>query len=180
MEPVRQGACYAKGHPLRTTDPTGGKKTRNTLLRSRSRQSFIYRHKTTFTDQEGFTVSRPRKPTKVLELNGAFKRNASRKREEFTPEEDIGPPPPHMVVEAEIWDEVVAMVPEGVLGSTDRIALEVICKLVFRMRYDWENMSAAQITRLETLLGRFGLTPSDRSKIVPRGGKKPGNPFEGM
>tara|TARA_B100002003_G_scaffold193510_1_gene183019 strand:- start:2876 stop:3250 length:375 start_codon:yes stop_codon:yes gene_type:complete len=121
----------------------------------------------------------PRKPAKIQEIS-AWKKNPQRRREEFEPVGDIGPAPESLTVEFEIWDELVAMFPPGILGSSDRVALEVLCRLVFKMRYDFENMSAAQIARLENLLGRFGLTPSDRSKVAPQLGGKKENPFDGM
>lgn len=125
-------------------------------------------------------MARHTTPTAIKEARGSFKNHPERRPGgEFTPEMGIGPAPASLVVEAEIWDEVVQLLPGGVLGNTDRVALEIMCKLIFKMRYDFDNMTAAQITRLETLLARFGMTPADRTKIViPKG--KPKNTFEGM
>ena len=53
----------------------------------------------------------------------------------------------------------------------------MLCKLIHEMRTNFENMQTAKLTRLETLLGKFGLTPSDRSKIVVPQQKEP-NPFD--
>ena len=125
-------------------------------------------------------MARHTTPTAIKEARGSFKKHPERRPSgEFEPELGIGPAPPSLGVEAEIWDEVVQLLPSGVLGNTDRIALEIMCKLIFRMRHDFDSMTAAQITRLETLLARFGMTPADRTKIVvPK--SKPKNPFEGM
>jgi hypothetical protein len=67
----------------------------------------------------------------------------------------------------------------GVLGEADRLALETLCRLVVEMRTDFKEMTAAKLTQMSNLLGRFGMTPSDRTKIVvPKGEKK--NPFESL
>lgn len=61
----------------------------------------------------------------------------------------------------------------GVLGEADRLALETLTRLVYVMRSDFEEMSAAKLSQLSTMLGKFGMTPSDRTKIVvPKGGEK--------
>lgn len=61
------------------------------------------------------------------------------------------------------------MIPDGVIGKSDAIALETLIKLIYQMRTDFEGMQPAKLTRLETLLGKFGMTPSDRLKIsVPK------------
>lgn len=119
-------------------------------------------------------------PTAIKEARGSFKNHPERRPDgEMQPLEGIGPAPATLVVEFEIWDELVEMMPAGVLGNTDRVALETLCKLVFKMRHDFDRMTAAQLGKLESLLSRFGMTPSDRTKIVmPKG--KPKNSFEGM
>ncbi|WP_303288237.1 hypothetical protein [Marinobacter sp. SS8-8] len=124
-------------------------------------------------------MPRPRKPAKIQEIS-AWKKNPQRRREEFEPVDDVGKAPQWLAVEYEIWEELVAMLPPGILGSSDRVALEALCKLIFKMRHDFDNMSAAQLGRLENLLGKFGLTPADRSRVMVRGSEKPRNPFDGM
>lgn len=121
-----------------------------------------------------------RVPTAIKEARGSFKNHPERRPDgEMMPLGGIGPAPLSLTVEAEIWDEVVGLMPPGVLGNTDRLALETMCKLIFKMRYDFDNMTAAQLGKLETFLARFGMTPCDRTKIiVPKG--KPSNSFEGM
>lgn len=125
-------------------------------------------------------MGRPKTPTAIKEARGSFRNHPERRPDgEMVPLEGIGPAPDTLIVEAYIWDEIVGLMPAGVLGSTDRIALETTCKLIFKMRHDFDNMTAAQLGKLETFLSRFGMTPSDRSKIVlPKGPK--GNQFEGM
>jgi phage terminase small subunit len=124
-------------------------------------------------------MARPPKPTALKELNGSARHDPQRiNRNEPKPTRGIGPANSSLNEQQQaIWDEVVGISYAGVLGEADRIALEMMCRLIYEMRNDFEEMSAAKITQLSTLLGRFGMTPSDRSKIViPKAEKK--NPFE--
>jgi hypothetical protein len=126
-------------------------------------------------------MARPRKPTNVLELKGAFKKDPQRKRpSEPVPTGGIGPAPSALPAKLRvIWDEVVAICPPGVLGNSDRIALEALVRLLNEFRTDYAEFSGARMSQLVSLMGRFGLTPSDRSKIVvPKGKEK--NPFANL
>jgi len=123
----------------------------------------------------------PRKPTALKQVQGTDKRNKTRMNpNEPTPTRGIGPSHDSLTeYEREVWDEVVGIQYAGVLGEADRIALEMMCRLIAEMRLNFEEMTAAKITQLSQLLGRFGMTPSDRTKIViPKGEQE--NPYEGM
>lgn len=123
----------------------------------------------------------PRKPTALKQIEGTDKRNKTRMNpDEPTPSRGIGPSHDSLnEYEQEIWDEVVGISYRGVLGEADRIALEMMCRLIAEMRLDFAEMTAAKITQLSQLLGRFGMTPSDRTKIViPK--EQNTNPFDGM
>jgi len=122
-----------------------------------------------------------RKPQALRELNGTAKDHPDRQNpDQPIPTRGIGPA--HKILseyESEIWDEIVGISYPGVLGEADRIALEMMCRLVAEMRTNFDDMTAAKITQLSGLVGRFGMTPSDRTKIViPK--KENYNPFEGM
>lgn len=116
----------------------------------------------------------PKKPTVLKELNGSAKKNPQRmNKNEPVPEFGIGEPNKNLnEFEKLIWDEVVGISYAGVLGEADRIALEMMCRLIGEMRLNFEEMTAAKITQLSQLIGRFGMTPSDRAKIVIQGGEK--------
>jgi len=125
---------------------------------------------------------RPRKPTKLLLLNGADKRNPGRleaRANEPEPEEGLGDPPEYFDAEQKArWAELVAIVPAGVLTRMDRPAAEQLCRLWARMRRN--EISVAQERLLASLWGKFGLTPSERSKVGAPGARKgkPANPFQ--
>lgn len=123
----------------------------------------------------------PKKPSALKAIQGTDQKNKDRLNEnEPVPVRGIGPAGSVLnEYERSIWDEVVGISYAGVLGEADRIALEMMCRLIAEMRLDFEEMTAAKITQLSQLLGRFGMTPSDRTKIViPK--SKNANPFEDM
>lgn len=126
-------------------------------------------------------MARHKVPTAIKEVRGSYKKHPERRTDgEPTPTRGIGPPPEHFdEAHQALWNEVVSVMYAGVLGEADRLALETMVRLVYLMRTDFENMTAAQITRLTGLFGQFGMTPADRTKItIPK--DKKSNPFEGF
>ena len=114
-------------------------------------------------------MARPRISTSVLELRGAFKKNPSRVRErenEPVVTEPIGAAPPHFSdKERQAWDLVVRIAPQGVLTQADRIGVELLAYLVAEMRQLKATLPAQKMVRLHALLGSFGMTAADRSKV---------------
>lgn len=113
-------------------------------------------------------MSRPRTPTNVLELRGSFKRNPQRGRariNEPEPAGDIGDPPEHLTaVERGCWVELVGLCHEGVLCAADRPFLEYGARVFAQLRAD-PFIDTKLATRFETICGRLGMTPADRSKV---------------
>ncbi len=126
-------------------------------------------------------MGRPKKPTILKLANGSLRHNPSRRNPgEPAPTRGIGPAPERLTAEQrETWDEIVRICFAGVLGESDRIALEMIVVLLVEFRTGFADMNGAKMKLLESLMGRFGLTPSDRTKIVVRKAP-PKNPFVGM
>jgi hypothetical protein len=122
-------------------------------------------------------MARPRTPSSVLELRGAYKKDPQRRREnEPMPTEGVGTFTERPTSLPEIWDEVVSQLVPGVLTVSDRLALELVCRLLAEIRLHPAEISVGKVTTLCNLLGRFGMTPSDRSKVtVPPPFKE--NPF---
>jgi phage terminase small subunit len=128
-------------------------------------------------------MARPRTPTKVLQLRGADKKNPKRfkdRQNEPEPAAGIGEASQHLSeAEQKIWDELVGLVPAGVLGNSDRIALERVSVLLYQARYEREEWTSSKEKDLIQYLSRFGMTPSDRSKIsVPK--PKGADPWEDL
>ncbi len=115
-------------------------------------------------------MARPRTATNVLELRGAFAKNPSRGREradEPVPLGEIGSAPESLVEdEVAAWDYLVGITPAGVLGDCDRPHMEVAARLLaYSRRVSVEDWSAMKIARLDSMLGKMGLNPSDRSRV---------------
>jgi hypothetical protein len=122
-------------------------------------------------------MARPRKPTPVLELNGAFKKNPQRRKgrdSEPLPTGPLGDPPPSFDAnEKAMWFEVAGELPPGVATNADRKAFELLVAIATRLRVNGiggrDGVNGSELGTLRGLFGQFGMTPADRSKIsVPK------------
>jgi len=112
-------------------------------------------------------MARPRTPTNVLELRGAYKKNPQKKRKtEPKPLAGVGKFTEGPTSLTEIWDEVVSQTVPGVMTISDRLALEMVCRLTAEIRLNPDEISVGKVSALCGMLGRFGLTPADRSKVT--------------
>jgi hypothetical protein len=129
-----------------------------------------------------------KKPTEIRELHGTHNRNKHRDNpNQPKAEGGIGPAPKHFTEQqVECWDYLVGCMFIGVMGKSDRPTMEMMSVLFHRFRYGEYDKEAvipalngAELSRLDSLLGRYGMTPSDRSKIVvPKEDDK--NEFENL
>lgn len=123
-------------------------------------------------------MSRPRKPTELLELNGAFKRNPKRKRRIGPkPKDGIGDPPEYFREDERLaWREIVADCAPTVLTSAERTVVELLSRLRAKFRSDW--LTGAEMGVMTWCCGRLGMTPADRSKVAaPDRENEPRSPF---
>ena len=116
-------------------------------------------------------MARPRKPTKVLELNGTFKNTPKRKKareNEPVVEEGIGKHPCFLNEEQiAAWNWIVSVAPEGVLTSADAPFVANLSVLQAQIMTGDAPMGAYGL--LQAGLGKLGMTPADRSKVsVPQ------------
>jgi phage terminase small subunit len=132
-------------------------------------------------------MARPRLPTNVLKLKGAYKKDPQRlKARENEPENKkaIGNPPTHLdKSEKAAFREIVKLSIDGVLGEADRLAVEMAAKLLIICRgqrvVNGEVVlpTASEQNQFFKYLCQFGMTPADRSKVsVPKAKEK--NPFD--
>jgi hypothetical protein len=131
-------------------------------------------------NREGsFYMARPRTPTNVLELRGAFNKNPQRKRpNEPKATGEIGSFALGSCDPAEIWNELVGSCPQNVLTNADRMALEIAVEYLRQFRTDPMRCSSERVKTLIGLLARFGMTPSDRAKLsLPGNDKKEESPW---
>lgn len=129
---------------------------------------------------------RPPKPTKLLELTGAFRKNPARRRaREGEPPTtgDIGGPPVKWMIfhpdtgyqKAEklraIWDNCLKMWPW--MEFADRDALEDYCR--WKLELD-ENrkLSGAEISAMKSIRSELGGTGSGRARLGVRSQKPAG------
>lgn len=126
-------------------------------------------------------MARPRKPTNVLELKGAFKKDPQRaatRENEPEPQGEIGDPPNHLSVdERKCWVEIVSMCHAGTLCAADRLVVEHGARILWALRSAEEYVDTKLMARLEAVLGKLGLTPADRSKVQVLKPKENANPF---
>lgn len=123
-------------------------------------------------------MPKPRTPSAVLEARGTFKKDPVRAREDF----DAGvfdkrAPGYFNEFQRGVWDEIVGLLPAGVLQATDRMAVELCARLManFRIKDDGD-VTMAQVTQLRMALAQLGMTPADRSRVTaPK--SAPANPF---
>ena len=118
-------------------------------------------------------MARPRTPTAVLELTGAFQKDPQRREcREGEPAANgpLGDPPAGFAADRElleIWDELVSLVPANVLARADRWTVELACRMMRLLRKG--GFKAAELNILLSCLSRMGLTPADRSKVsIPK------------
>lgn len=118
-------------------------------------------------------MARPRKPTAVLELKGAFKQNPSRgkaRANEPAIAAEIGDPPDSLGdAERELWRELAVY--GAWLTAGDRLLLEIACRLMVLFRTN--ALDGGGISKLITALSKLGFSPTDRSKVNAPGAKEP-------
>lgn len=120
-------------------------------------------------------MARPRKPTAVLELAGAFVKDPQRKRvDEPVPTGTPGEAPDWLNEDAAaLWDEMVA---EGFwLTSADVFLLAIAARNMAYFRSGGTDTKT--ISQLITVLNKLGFGPAERSKIKAPGAKEDTNPF---
>lgn len=121
-------------------------------------------------------AGRPRKPTELHIISGSAAKHPDRMRgRESEPAAEGGDlrdarPPRHIKGPlAKIWKEMQGHLHARVASAPDAIAFEVLVRLIDQMRHG--EMGAADYSRLQSMLGEFGMTPASRSKVTQ--GKAP-------
>ena len=106
-------------------------------------------------------------PLELAKLKGADKVHPERYRKEVPKSElPIGDYPAVRSLDPEdCWKEIAAQSIPGVLTGADRIVLEVASNLLAEYRADPTKFVAAKYTHLISCLARFGMSPSDRTKL---------------
>ena len=120
-----------------------------------------------------------KQPTALVKARGGFKNRPSRARNNEPEVRDpLGSPPEQFKPdEVEAWRGIVERAPLGVLTAADWHSTVIASKLFAEFMRDSEAMNAARISKLNSLLGSFGMTPSDRAGLsIPQAEEV--NPFD--
>lgn len=113
-------------------------------------------------------MGRPRTATKILELQGAFKKNPQRAR---PAEPEVTAPFPKEVPDGftdyqiRAWDEIVSCVPDGVLTGADLPSVKLVVMLYAEFLEKGVEMPTQRMNRLSLDMGKLGLNPADRAKL---------------
>ena len=128
-------------------------------------------------------MGRPRKPTAHLEIVGAFKAHPERVRDaEPQCDEAVGGAPEWLTKsQRKAWDYLAnsASMCPGVLTKMDRAYLE-LCARALAGVWDYDEtenngraMTGNGLSVVGKMLGKLGMTPSERSGVVvPRGAEQ--------
>jgi hypothetical protein len=119
-------------------------------------------------------MARPRKPTALLELTGALRKDPQRYRNranEPRPTTAIGEPPadflrPDSSLAARhlrIWHELIEQAPPGVLTGCDRAILVSACRI--QAAIECGKTEPAMFGQLRAALNDMGMTPVARSRV---------------
>ena len=119
-----------------------------------------------------------RKPTALLKLAGSDRKDPQRyrgRKHEPKPDGPLGACPRKFGQAqkevAQAWNAIAENCPAGVLTAMDRVAVQLAAALLAEFWRDPFAFQAAKHTRQHSLLGAFGMTPSDRTRVSvpPRG-----------
>jgi hypothetical protein len=108
-----------------------------------------------------------RTPTAVLDARGSksLKYGLDRSAEP-TCDQPLGPPSPWLSKEVKaVWRSVAKNLMPGVASYSDRDAFEMLVRLTYKMRTNFDKMRGAEMGQLVSLFSRFAMTPADRSKV---------------
>lgn len=109
-----------------------------------------------------------KKPSKILELTGAFKKDPQRKNHQ-EPEgkgEFNKDPPAHLTNSQKThWHEIIGLVPDGVLTGSDVLQVEIVVGLLDMYREEKGRVHVSVIQRLTSEMGKLGLDPAARAKL---------------
>lgn len=119
-------------------------------------------------------MARPRKPTAILELNGAFKKDPKRARPDEPETEKLGPPPKYFkAAQKKIWNEIKSSCADGVLQKSDSFTVESLVHLIEEFRDCPRVFQSAKMAQMQGILKQLGMTPSARASVsAPKKEKK--------
>lgn len=128
-------------------------------------------------------MTRPRTPTGIIAARGGLDApdRAAKREGEPAIVGEIGEAPDYFdELQKYCWKDLRESLHANTTGDSDRFALEMAALLLARMRRAPYAFDAASMTRLHAILGSFGMTPADRSKLKLPSAEKAGGGFAGI
>lgn len=115
-------------------------------------------------------MGRPRIATAIHELKGTGRKHPERMRErenEPMPTGPLGAAPAHFDDdEVAMWAEISGILPYGVAGDSDRLIVEMLCRVMLQLRDTPRGqLDPPLLGKFQSLVGALGMTPADRSKV---------------
>lgn len=108
-------------------------------------------------------MPRPRTPSNILELRGAYKLNPQRRRVDLEGVGDLPAPPSCFTDdEREAWETLAAIAPPGTLTGSDGPSLAAMAILYARML---QTRSVKDIAELRAWVGQYGFSAAGRAKL---------------
>lgn len=127
-------------------------------------------------------MGRSLKPSNVLELSGAFRKNPSRKRARAAEpriKASLGEPPAEWVEGAlhnarcagllRAWNEIVDQDPGHVLNIAHRTLVEISAELKYKIRrasMGYGKATSGDYAQLASNLAKMGMTPVDSPRVA--------------
>jgi hypothetical protein len=120
-------------------------------------------------------MGRPRKPSNVLELNGTFRNQPSRRRATVKPAPGVvGDPPEHFdEIQRREFHEIVRLAPPGVLKPSDAQSVAFLAVLMAEFHQAPYAFTAAKYGTAIKLLQQFAMTPSSRENFSVKTDEEP-------
>ena len=111
-------------------------------------------------------MGRNHTPPAILDAKGSFIHNPQLKRpNEPKTSRPLGPPPKWLSPEEKVvWRDAAKQVLPGVAFNSDRNTFELLVRLITKMRAGQMDRSS-DMCQMVSLSARFGMTPSDRTKV---------------
>lgn len=118
-------------------------------------------------------MARPRKPSKLKELNGSAVHNSNRvNKNEPKPKVALSGVPDHFTdKERDAWKDITTRIIDGVAFDSDHVHIEMAAKLLASIRHPSLDDTGRPVVvvsayaQLASLLAKLGMNPSDRQKI---------------
>ena len=113
-------------------------------------------------------MPKPRKTLTQMAESGTLNKNpgryVARYAAQTAPSRPIGKAPAHLPAnEKIIWKELVKAAQPGLLQQSDRIYLELCCKMVVRMRAG--DVKSSEMNSVANILSKLAMNPVDRTKL---------------